>query len=159
MKRHPGLHPLSEHHHHALVQALLIRRADQAPSSARAAALLRAARNFLRFWKKTGQKHFREEEEVLLPAYSRHVPLNEDAAVMRMLADHASIRAHIQDLEKAVAEKRAVDTELTVLGRLLHDHVRHEENQVFPRIETALGEVELLALGRRLSRLHQQPKR
>ena len=154
MKRHPGLHALSEHHHHALVQALEIRRADQAPPSQRTRAVERAARRFLQFWNQTGQYHFREEEEVLLPFYARHARLDEDPDVMCMLADHASIRAQIQALEKALEEKRPVDAELTALGRLLHDHVRLEENQIFPRLESVLDEAELLALGQRLTRLH-----
>ena len=159
MKRHPGLHALSEHHHHALIQSLQIRRADQAPPEQRSAALLQAAKNFLRFWKKTGQKHFREEEEVLLPRYARHARLDEDPNVMRMLADHALIRARIQDLEKALAEKRALDKELTTLGQLLHDHVRLEENLIFPRLEAVLGEAELVDLGRQLTRLHNKCER
>ena len=159
MKRHPGLHALSEHHHHALVQALLIRRADQSPPEQRSAAFRQAAKAFLQFWKKTGRKHFREEEEVLLPRYARHVRLDEDPNVMRMLADHALIRSRIQGLQKALAEKRTVDTELTTLGQLLHDHVRLEENLIFPRLEAVLGEAELADLGQHLTRLHNQCER
>lgn len=150
MKRHPSLHPLSEHHHHALVQALQIRRLQgQAPTAWR-----RAAKLFLQFWRRAGQKHFREEEEILLPAYARHVPLTLDLPVVRMLAEHAAIRAAVADLEAALAAGQAVETHLTALGQLLHDHVRLEENEVFPRIEAALGPNGLGALGGRLSRLY-----
>lgn len=154
MKRHPSLRPLSEHHHHALVQAFEVRRAQQAPVTRRAAALRQAARAFLRFWKRTGRKHFREEEEVLLPAYARHVRLTDAPAIMQMLADHAAIRGQVEELVAALAARRSVETPIVTLARLLHDHVRLEENQVFPHIEAALGEEELLALSRRLTRLH-----
>jgi len=152
LKRHRSLHPLSEHHHHVLVQALTIRRAGDLPATRRRAAFRQAARALLRFWKRSGQKHFREEEEVLLPAYARHVSLEQDRDVVRLLADHAAIRAAYQDLAATLAAGRPVEEPLTALGRRLHDHVRLEEEKVFPRMEAVLGEAGLNALG--FTRLH-----
>jgi hemerythrin-like domain-containing protein len=155
MKRHPSLHPLSQHHHFALIQALGMKRAAEAPAEKRAAAVARSADKFVRFWRKSGHVHFREEEEVLLPAYARHTRLDRDAEVMRILADHAEIRAAVADFEQRLAAKSPIEAEeLARLGKLLHDHVRLEENQVFPRIEKALGELQLNAMGRGLTRLH-----
>lgn len=153
MQRHAGLRLLSEHHHHALVQALELRRAAEASATRHPQALERAGRRFLRFWKKTGRKHFRQEEEVLLPAYARHVRLQQDRPAMRMLAQHATIRARVQQLEEALLAGHPLAGRLTALGQLLHNHVRLEENHVFPRIEAVLGEAELQALRRRLTRL------
>jgi hemerythrin-like domain-containing protein len=155
MKRHPSLHALSRHHHFALIQALEMRRAAEAHAEKRAASVERQAEKFLRFWHKTGQVHFREEEEVLLPAYARHVRLDQDAEVMHVLADHAEIRAAVADFEQRLAAKHPIEAEeLARVGKLLHDHVRLEENEVFPRIEKALGEERLNAIGRGLTELH-----
>jgi hemerythrin-like domain-containing protein len=157
MKRHPSLHPLSQHHHFALIQALGMRRAAEAPAEKRAAAVARAAEKFVQFWHKSGNVHFREEEEMLLPAYARHTRLDRDAEVMRILADHAEIRAAVGDFEQRIATKTPIEAEeLARLGKLLHDHVRLEENEVFPRIEKALGEFQLKAMGRGLTRLHSK---
>lgn len=156
LKRHKSLHPLSEHHHHVLVQALLIRRARQAPAGRRAAALRRAARDYVQFWERTGSKHFREEEEVLLPAYARHVRLDRDRAVMRMLADHAAIRARIEQLRAALAARQSVEADVVELGQMLHNHVRLEENEIFPCVEATLSAAELEALGKRLTWLHRR---
>jgi len=156
MKRHRGLHALSQHHHFALTQALLMRRAAQAPAGRRAAALRETAQQFLRFWKKTGQQHFREEEEILLPAYARHTRLDRDPAAMRLLAEHAQIRAQVQQLEGSLEADGVAEEGVAALGRALHDHIRFEENEVFPRIEAALSETELAALGQRLTRLHSK---
>jgi hemerythrin-like domain-containing protein len=157
MKRHTSLHPLSQHHHFALIQALEMRRAAEAPAEKRAAAVARSAEKFVRFWLKTGSVHFREEEEVLLPAYARHTQLDRDADVMRVLADHAEIRAAVRDFEKQLASKSPIEPEeLGRLGKLLHDHVRLEENEVFPRIERVLGEEQLKTMGHRLTRLHRK---
>jgi hemerythrin-like domain-containing protein len=157
VKRHPSLHPLSQHHHFALIQALEMKRAAESPAGKRAAAVERQAEKFVHFWRKTGQVHFREEEEVLLPAYARHTRLDHDADVMRMLADHAEIRATAQDFEHRLAANIAVEPEsMAHLAKLLHDHVRLEENELFPRIEKALDEDKLNAMGRRLTRLHSK---
>ena len=154
MKRHPGLHALSQHHHFALTQALLMRRAAQAPAARRGAALRQVAEKFLCFWKRTGQQHFREEEEILLPAYARHTRLDQDPAAMRLLADHAEIRAQIEQLETTLEAGQPIEEGVAKLARTLHDHVRFEENEVFSRIESALDEAELQALRQRLTRLH-----
>lgn len=154
MKRHVALHPLSQHHHFALMEALFIRRALKEPVAGRKKTLAGVVRKFLRFWKKTGQQHFREEEEVLLPAWSRHVRLDEDPLITRLLAEHAAIRAQIADLEAAVVAGQPIEEPAAELARLLHDHVRFEENEVFPRAERLLDEKEFAALGRGLSWLH-----
>ena len=154
MKRHKSLHPLSEHHHHALVQALNIRRAEEAPVVERSAALEKAGHTLLQHWKVAGRKHFREEEEILLPALSRHIELNEDSTVMRMLAQHAMIRAGMEQLEILLSSKQTVDTEVIAIGKLLHDHVRLEEDELFPYIEAELTKDELLALSQKFTRLH-----
>jgi hemerythrin-like domain-containing protein len=157
MKRHPSLHPLSQHHHFALIQALGMRRAAEAPAEKRAAEVRRQAEKFVRFWHKAGHVHFREEEEILLPAYARHTRLDRDADVMRILADHAEIRGAVRDLESRLAAKIPIEPqELARLGKLLHDHVRLEENEVFPRIEKTLGEKNLNAMGHGLTRLHSK---
>jgi hemerythrin-like domain-containing protein len=150
MKRHRSLHALSQHHHFALMESLFIRRAGEKSGAARTAALKKVAEDFVHFWESGGRIHFREEEEILLPAYASHVPLEEDADVLRMLADHAAIRARI----RALSSTRAEDEAILALGRMLYDHVRLEENVIFPRIEKTLTETEMQEMGRLLTWLH-----
>ena len=157
MKRHPSLHPLSQHHHFALIQALEMRRAAEAPADKRNAMVERQADKFVAFWHKTGIVHFREEEEVLLPAYARYTRLDQDGGIMRLLAEHAEIRAAVEDFERRRKKKLPIETAaMARLAKLLHDHVRFEENDVFPRIERVLGEENLVAMGRGLTRLHSK---
>ena len=134
-----------------------MRRAAEAPAEKRDAAVQRQADKFVAFWHKTGIVHFREEEEVLLPAYARYARLDQDAAIMRLLADHAEIRAAAQDFERRRAKKLPIEAAaMARLAKLLHDHVRFEENDVFPRIERVVGEENLDAMGRGLTRLHSK---
>src|SRR3989454_12555972 len=152
MKRHAGLHPLSQHHHFALTQALLMRRAAEAPASRRAAAWREAEENFLSFWKKAGEQPFREEEELLLPAYARHTPLEQDPAVVRMLAEHAQIQGQIQQLQTALETSPEagppIEEGVSTLARALYDPTPSEENEGVPPLQPTLGRADLQALVR-----------
>lgn len=154
MKRHESLHELSRHHHFALLESLAIRRAGEELPERRPDAMKKVAETFVRFWNEKGRLHFREEEEILLPAYASHVPLQDDPDVIRMLAEHASIRAKIGQLASLLDSNQALEPALTELGRLLHDHIRLEENIIFPRIEATLSEEELQQTGCSLTVLH-----
>ncbi len=125
MKRAEALRPLSRDHHGALVAAKALRDAES-PEPAR--------RAFLEFWHEHGIRHFRVEEEVLLPGWALHAEVDRPA-VSRMLEDHLTIRREALRLEAG-----AVPVEdLQALGRVLADHVRFEERELFELIEAALG--------------------
>lgn len=130
MKRHPALTALSHDHHAALFVALRLRRAD-----AETAGEVRSA--FRAYWEEHGRRHFREEEEILFPAYaafgSAHHPL-----LTRALGDHVAIRRLAQE----VLADAGVPV-LAELGAELERHVRLEERELFPLIEEALPEDEL----------------
>ena len=138
MKRSDALIPLSHDHQHGLAAALELTRAT--PGTAPA-----AARAFVAFWRQEGQRHFREEEDVLLPALARHVPADHEA-IVRVLTDHVEIRR-----DAAVVEGGEASLEqLHALGAHLRDHIRHEERVLFPLAEETLPPAELDRLGRSL---------
>lgn len=137
MKRHPALAPLSRDHHHALVLARRLRRAEESNAE-------EVARAFLAHWEDEESLHFRLEEEVLLPAYAAHADPNH-AAVVRTLIDHVLIRRDVTRLPEAPPLAL-----LHELGQRLADHVKLEENELFPLIERTIPEPELSALGDRL---------
>ena len=138
MKRHAALTGLSHDHHAALFVALRLRRASDAT-----AGEVREA--FHAYWDQHGRRHFREEEEILFPAYaafgSAHHPL-----LARALGDHVAIRR----LARAAREDEAVQV-LVELGVALEGHVRLEERELFPLIEAALPEAELERVGAALA--------
>ena len=139
MKRHNALAPLSRDHHHALVVAQRLKHASEATAA--------DARNaFLEYWRADGQRHFREEEEILLPSYAGHGGV-EEPIVARVLIDHVRIRRLADELSADAAPIAA----LHALGELLGEHVRREERELFPLIERALPEAELARLLRLLT--------
>lgn len=127
MKRTLALQPLSRDHHKGLAVALRLRRAslETAPQARTA---------FLTYWRAHGQHHFRREEEILLPVFARYGgschPL-----VVRVLLDHLAIRARARELDREPDQPPEL---LQELGLELADHIRLEERELFPLIESSV---------------------
>ena len=132
MKRSEALKPLSREHHHALFLAKVVR--DQQGAGD-------ARQQFLDFWREEGEVHFRIEEEVLLPGSDLPGP-DEDPEVARMLADHLAVR---RGAARVIADQASPAGLLELIDRL-HDHVRFEERELFPRIERELTDDRLARL-------------
>jgi hypothetical protein len=90
MKRHPTLQQLSRDHQLALAVALELTRAVDATAPA-------ARARFLNFWWAEGLEHFRQEEEVLLPAFARRGDPRHPI-VVRVLTDHVELRRDAAEL-------------------------------------------------------------
>ena len=140
MRRHRALIPLSHDHHHALAQA---RRLEQAADE-NLDGRRRAADDFLNFYLVRGLRHFREEEELFLP------PLIESEAnrdlVVRVVLEHLQLHGLIHELKHQLSASEAEPDVLRRIGKLLVAHVRFEEKEVFPRIETSVPEEKLAEL-------------
>lgn len=115
MKRHPFLKPLSREHHHALVLARRATRGDLTAADVRRA-----------FYEELAL-HFAFEEEQLLPALRAAGAAD---LVHRAEREHDQIRA-------AIAAEDVV-----TFGRLLTEHVRFEERELFPAFEAQLGDAD-----------------
>ena len=135
------LRALSRDHHQGLSTALRLKRTTSATAR-------EARQQFLDFWRTEGRRHFRIEEEVLLPAYARHRSVD-DPAVVRVLTEHVDLRRLAIELE---ANERPEIDQLHELGERLQGHIRHEERVLFPKIEAAIPEVELGDLAEAIER-------
>jgi Hemerythrin HHE cation binding domain len=141
VKRSEALKPLSRDHHRGLFVAMGLKRAtrETAPE---------ARQVFLEFWRREGSKHFRIEEELVLPAYARYRSAEEED-VVRVLTDHVDLRRRGADLE---AEEAPAVEALHELGERLESHIRHEERVLFPLIEDVLPEEDLIELAAKVER-------
>lgn len=140
IKRHKSLHPLSHHHHHGLVMAHRLMKAGTEESKFTNEALKQKLQEF---WESGGNDHFREEEELLLPVYAKYESLDRPEIVENLL-EHVLIRSMVRQ----VLEQPTISEPLMhELGTLLEAHIRKEERVIFPFIEKALPEEELLKLG------------
>ena len=93
MKRSEALRALSHQHHQGLFAALQLKRAGRETA-------VEARQVFLDFYEREGSRHFRAEEELLLPAFARHTRVD-DPAIVRVLTEHIDLRRRRQDLERA----------------------------------------------------------
>jgi iron-sulfur cluster repair protein YtfE (RIC family) len=134
VKRHSALEQLSRDHHLALVVAQRLRRAG--PKSAE-----EARTSFLDYWHADGAEHFREEEEILLPAFAGYASPDQPV-IARVLVDHVRIRR----LADEIAESTPSLAILHRAGEELERHVRREERELFPLLEQALPDDELARL-------------
>lgn len=145
MKRSEFLKPLSHDHHQSLFLSQRLRRVD-------AGDVDEVAQAYLDYWHQDGSRHFREEEEILLPIFAEHGEV-EDPLVAQVLVEHIRIRSLVRMVERDLAES-AADTDVGrvhELGQLVHDHVRLEERQLFPKIEEELPPEAIEELVGRLS--------
>ena len=106
-----------------------------------------ARASFIAYWEEHGRTHFRREEEILFPAYAQHGDPG-DPLLARALCEHGDIRDRAQALGVVQTPDPAV---LHELGARLADHVRLEERQLFPRIESALPAARLAAVAAALA--------
>lgn len=137
MKRSAELTPLSHDHHQALFTAHRLARATD----------VSVAPDLLAWWSEDGSRHFRIEEEVLLPAWRSADPAAELALAIRVLTEHLEIRMCLRLGERDGWTVAA----LNAIGDLMQRHVRFEERELFPLIESRLDEATLAALGAEIS--------
>jgi hemerythrin-like domain-containing protein len=92
------------------------------------------------FWEHHMKPHFMAEELILF------APVKDDK-VQKALDQHKEITALISDLD---AERTHVAERLSTLADRVDDHVRYEERQLFPHLESVLSNDELVRIGKEL---------
>jgi hemerythrin-like domain-containing protein len=138
-RRHASLIPLTHDHHHTLAQARRLKEARGEASTVR-----RAADDFLNFYLGRARHHFHEEEELFF------APLVDDEVVgplvTRAVTDHLRLHAQVRTLRRQLSGGEVTSEVLTHIADLLEKHVRFEEQELFPLIETHISESELTDL-------------
>jgi Rrf2 family protein len=113
--------------------------ADRGPAAARD-----ALREFLDAWSSDLVEHFDQEERFLLPV------IEEAELAMRLRQEHATLRA-MANLAELHAENPDLDTDwVRAIGKLLHDHIRWEERQLFPWVERFVDAPTLMRLAQKI---------
>lgn len=143
-KRHEALIPLTHDHHHALVQARALIGAAETESAERT----RVAELFIHFYKRDTLRHFHEEEEILFPRLLEYVE-SAPPELIRILVEHVQIHGLVSRVEESLAGGEPDGALLKSLGELLRAHVRFEEGQLFPLIESVVPEADLKRIGLR----------
>lgn len=138
MKRSVELAPLSREHHAALALAKQARRygAVDAANAEDDAATRSFMDNLVETFARELEPHFRIEESILLPALRDVLDVagvQEAGAVQRTLYEHAQLRALSDRIGRyEIAALRS-------FGEAMEAHVRFEERELFPLVESVLS--------------------
>ena len=91
--------------------------------------------------------HAQIEEEIFYPAV-RNVITNPNL-ISEAIAEHASVKQLIAQIEKALNQPERLSSILTELREQVMHHVQEEENELFPEVE--VSDLNLQDLGQRLA--------
>lgn len=137
MKRHNNLIPLSHDHHHGLVLANLIKL--NAPAYKGLPNELSGKIEYTKnFFNMELVRHFKEEEEILYPLVkgkSKEI----DILFREIFVEHLQIKKLVEQLDSSPEP----DIVLDKLGRLLENHIRKEERELFEMIQNKFDNGEL----------------
>lgn len=131
--RHSALIPLSHDHHEALLVCLRLKKGG--PSSAHDTLWPKdptaQVDALLRFAERELYPHFELEESLLFP--KANTP-ELASLVAILLEDHRHIKAELSQIALKREDPQIAEI-LAEFGRMLDDHIRREERQVFPLFE------------------------
>lgn len=126
MKRSELLQPLSREHHTALT---LAKACERAALSGDKELIGKACQRAIREFSNGLEPHFQFEEQSLLPLL---LGVATQPLVERTLANHQQLRALLNELQQNDAGA------LGSFGKRLSAHVRFEERELFPALESLL---------------------
>lgn len=133
-RRNDALIPLSHDHHHALAQARRLRDVSKMEDLTQRRNLVN---DFINFYFGSAIRHFHEEEELFF------APLVDEPRardhVVRAVSDHLRLHALVRTLKRQLSEGEADPATIGKIAELLTDHVRFEEQQLFPLIEELIS--------------------
>jgi hypothetical protein len=137
-RRHDSLIPLTHDHHHALAQA---RRLKDVAKLEDDAQRRNVAGDFINFYFGRAVRHFHEEEELFFaPLVDR--PEARDL-VIRAVSDHLRLHAMVRTVKRQLSTGEVDEQLLTQIADLLTEHVRFEEQELFPLVEKLIPGTEL----------------
>jgi hemerythrin-like domain-containing protein len=136
IKRSEHIVTLSKDHHFSLLFCWKIRSGVKAQIEP-----IRIIKYVQYFWEQHMKPHFMAEETFLF------TPVK-DIQVEKALSQHAAIREQINSLS---ADAQDVVIRLSTLADMVDDHVRYEERELFPHLESILSNAQLETIGKALA--------
>lgn len=137
-RRHETLIPLTHDHHHALAQA---RRLHDVAKLTDETQRRNLANDFINFYFGRAVRHFHEEEELFF------APLIDEPQardlVLRAVSDHLRLHALVRIVKRQLSDGEADQQILDRISQLLTEHIRFEEQELFPLVEQLVPEDQL----------------
>jgi len=143
-RRHPALIPVARDHHECLILAQRLMHGTTASERDWPREPVPQAALLARFFARHLRAHFAAEEDLVFPA-ARSAGSEAEILVVQLLAEHREMAVLVEQLAE---NPQVTAAELGAFGKLLNDHIRLEDRQLFPLLETELGPEALLELQR-----------
>jgi hemerythrin-like domain-containing protein len=137
-RRHDALIPLTHDHHHTLAQARRLQDVSKMTDETQQRNL---TNDFVNFYFGRAIRHFHEEEELFFAPLVDHPEAGE--LVMRAVGDHLRLHALVRTVKRQLSDGDIDGDVLGQIAKLLTDHVRFEEQDVFPVIERLISDEDL----------------
>jgi hemerythrin-like domain-containing protein len=137
-RRHDTLIPLTHDHHHTLAQA---RRLHDISKLEDVSDRRNIANDFVNFYFGRAIRHFHEEEELFFAPLVDHPDARD--LVLRAVSDHLRLHAMVRSVKRQISDGEADPALLRNIADLLKEHVRFEEQDLFPLVERLVPEEEL----------------
>lgn len=147
IQRSEALQPLSRDHYEGLSLAQKLRRAADGDERDR----LQAAAALAEAWRAQIRDHFDEEERLLRD-------LMDQQQWDRLLQEHAALRRCGEQADHASRADPGPEW-VREAGRLLHDHIRWEERELFVAIEGAATAEQLRLIGAETEKIENRRPR
>lgn len=142
MLRNKSLIPLSHQHHHVLALCVRIERAAQAGD----VELEAWQREIQQIYEQEIGAHFAAEEQVLFPAAQKFSELR--PLVSELLSEHSTLR----DFFAHTTTRILTENGLREFAKILSDHIRKEERQLFEGMQRLMKAEDLATLGQALDK-------
>lgn len=137
-RRQDALIPLTHDHHHALAQARRLRDVSKLDDVTERRT---GADDFLNFYFGRAVRHFHEEEELFFAPLIDHEQARD--LIVRAVVDHLRLHASVRTVKRQLTAGEADPDTLSEISRILTEHVRFEEKELFPLIESLIPEDDL----------------
>jgi len=95
------------------------------------------------------ETHATIEEDVFYPAVQSEVPQAEDL-VHEAVEEHRVVRNLLSEITVLEPDDEQYDAKVKVLQENVEHHIKEEEEEMFPKVTSALAETRLLELGQEL---------
>lgn len=143
---------LSRDHHPGLIAAQICKKGS--PAYVGLPSIPGEKLNYIKsFWEDDLYKHFRIEEEILIPAITG-TNAGLDKITARVLKEHSTLELLFRELDSPPDVEQALDN----FGNALDEHIRHEERIWFEMIQKIFDEEFLAALGQKINSADSRSK-
>lgn len=144
MKRNKALIPLSHDHHLGLLLAQLIQKSTP-DYKGLPKDLDGKIKYTIDVYNSLLKKHFEDEEKILFPVIMGKNKLLENL-VYEIINEHRLLEKFITELTTTKNQFELLDK----IGKILNDHIRKKERDLFPKAQEVLTEIELSEIEKEL---------